>query len=93
MERCGTVLADLRGWEVPHDARPRILRTSLLNYARLMVVTANTYTGPRAYAGLASSYGELITENWESLNDEQWAERVQTQPFPEAPWMSGVLAE
>ncbi len=62
-------------------------------YARLMVVTANTCTGPRAYAGLASSYGELITEKWERLDDEQWAKRMTTEPFPEAAWMSSVLAE
>ena len=31
-------------------------------YARLMVVTADTCTGPRAYAGLVSSYYEEVTE-------------------------------
>jgi hypothetical protein len=62
-------------------------------YARLMVVTANTCTGPRAYVGLASSYGELITEDWERLDDDQWAQRIGSQPFPEAPWMGGVLAQ
>jgi hypothetical protein len=62
-------------------------------YARLMVVTANTCTGPRAYAGLASSYGEVITDNLERLTDQQWAQRVTTRPFPEVAWMSSVLAQ
>ncbi len=33
-------------------------------YARLMVLTANTCTGPRAYAGLVSSYHEDITQDF-----------------------------
>jgi len=60
---------------------------------RLMVVTANTCSGPRAYAGLAFSYGEKITANLERLTDEDWAESVQLEPFPDVPWMAPVLAE
>jgi len=60
---------------------------------RLMVVTVETCQGPRAYAGLAYSYGELITENWERLNDDDWTTRIMTSPFPDVPWMSEVLAE
>jgi hypothetical protein len=36
-----------------------------LGQPRLMVVTANTCGGPRAYVGLAFSYGELITNGWQ----------------------------
>jgi hypothetical protein len=60
---------------------------------RLMVVTANTCSGPRAYAGLAFSYGEKATENLQRLNDQDWAPMVETGPFPDVPWMSPVLAE
>jgi hypothetical protein len=60
---------------------------------RLMVVTANTCTGPRAYVGLATSYAELITERYQRLNDEQWAEKIATQPFPDATWMSDVAVQ
>ena len=60
---------------------------------RLMVVTVETCQGPRAYAGLAYSYGELITDNWERLNDDDWSTRIMASPFPDVPWMSEVLAE
>ncbi len=59
---------------------------------RLMVVTANTCEGPRAYAGLAFAYGELIKEDWERLNDDEWAQEIASG-FPDVPWMSDVLAQ
>ena len=49
-------------------------------YARLMVVVAETCSGPRAYAGLASSYHEHITENFTRLADEEWELLVGEQP-------------
>jgi hypothetical protein len=58
---------------------------------RLMVVSADTCTGPRAYAGLAFAYGERITENWERLNDQEWLQYVATSPFPDPDWMAPVL--
>lgn len=60
---------------------------------RLMVVTADSCQGPRAYVGLASSYGELITEKWERLNDSEWATTISQAPFPDAPWMNPLLSE
>jgi hypothetical protein len=43
---------------------------------RLMVVTADTCQGARAYAGPVFSYHELITEDWLRLDDAEWSERV-----------------
>jgi len=60
---------------------------------RLMVVTANTCTGPRAYAGLAFAYGEKVTSGLERLNDEEWSAKLEQEPFPDVPWMDPVLAE
>jgi hypothetical protein len=60
--------------------------------ARLMVVTANTCQGPRAYAGLASSYFELITDNYKRLDDPTWAQQVRVLRPPEVPWMSDLVA-
>jgi len=60
---------------------------------RLMVVTVDTCSGPRAYTGLAFAYGERITDNWLRLNDEQWASDISTGPFPDVTWMSDVLAQ
>jgi len=59
--------------------------------ARLMVVTADTCVGPRAYVGLASSYFEHITENYERLDDETWAEQISTTTPPDVPWMTDLV--
>ncbi len=60
---------------------------------RLMVVTVDSCQGPRAYAGLAFSYGEKITENWTRLNDTKWSDELAKNPFPDVSWMSNVLAK
>ena len=64
---------------------------------RLMVVTANTCSGPRAYAGVAFSYGEVVTDDLKRLTDEEWLAKISAQgsqePFPDVAWMSPVLAE
>jgi hypothetical protein len=62
-------------------------------YARGMVITVNTCSGPRAYAGLASSYAEKVTEGWKRLNDQEWSTEIQAGPFPDVPWMARVLSD
>jgi hypothetical protein len=69
----------------------RILHVGTGN-ARLMVATIETCNGPRAYAGLAASYGQLVEEKWKRLTDPEWAARLGKEPFPDPPWMSDVLA-
>lgn len=59
--------------------------------ARLMVVTADTCVGPRAYVGLASSYFEQITENYERLDDETWAADIMQTTPPDVPWMTDLV--
>lgn len=56
---------------------------------RLMVVVAEGCSGPRAYAGLASSYRELVTNDFERLNDEAWKGVWSKQPEP--PWMRDLV--
>jgi hypothetical protein len=58
---------------------------------RLMVVTADTCTGPRAYVGLASSYFERITENFDRLTDERWKDELVRATPPDVPWMQNVV--
>jgi len=58
---------------------------------RLMVVTVDTCDGPRAYAGLASSYGMRITENWERYTDDEWQIAIGGG-FPDVAWMNDVFA-
>jgi hypothetical protein len=57
--------------------------------ARLMVVIAEGCSGPRAYAGLASSYHEVVTDDFERLTDEEWSPTAYTAPDP--PWLDDVL--
>lgn len=58
--------------------------------ARPMVVIADGCNGPRAYAGLASSYYEVITSNFERMTDEDWA-RTGLSAAREPAWMSDVV--
>lgn len=57
--------------------------------ARFMVVVAETCSGPRAYAGLASSYQELVTSNFERLDDEAWEARFRDEP--DVPWAAELV--
>ncbi|MBM4363361.1 MAG: DUF3160 domain-containing protein, partial [Deltaproteobacteria bacterium] len=59
--------------------------------AHLMVVTANTCDGPRAYAGLAGSYYEKTTEQFERLTDEIWKKSFSGEEPPRPAWISDVL--
>jgi len=60
-------------------------------YPRLLTVTIDTCAGPRAYAGMAYSYHEVITNNFERLNDETWSASASTAP--EVPWVEGIGAK
>jgi len=56
---------------------------------QLMVVIAEGCSGPRAYAGLASTYREKITENFKRLDDEAWLYANTGQP--QVPWMRDLV--
>ena len=58
---------------------------------RLMVVTVDTCSGPRAYAGLVSSYFERITEGFERLNDQEWAAELSQGTPPDASWAQPII--
>lgn len=63
-------------------------------WPRLMVMTVDTCAGPRAYAGVVSSYHEVVTKDLERLTDQTWARRFPPdQPGPEdVPWMRDLIA-
>ncbi len=64
-------------------------------YAREIVVTTNSCTGPRAYMGLVGSYYEMITENYQRLTDEDWQALftgLTGSPAPDVPWMTDLIA-
>lgn len=67
---------------------PQVLHVAT-GYPRLMVVTTDTCNGPRAYAGPAFAYHELVT-GLERLNDEQWAPLATQQPA-EVPWVDSIV--
>jgi hypothetical protein len=58
---------------------------------RLMVVTVNTCNGPRAYAGLASSYFERTTERYDRLDDTRWAREIETANPADPAWLAPVV--
>jgi len=68
----------------------RVLHVGTGN-ARLMVVTADSCTGPRAYAGLAFSYYEKVTEDFDRLTDERWAKEVNSPDNADVPWMRDLF--
>jgi hypothetical protein len=60
--------------------------------ARLMVVTVESCTGPRAYVGLASSYFERVTDDFARMTDEEWASELIDATPPDVPWMSDLVS-
>lgn len=59
---------------------------------RLLVVTAETCSGPRAYVGLASSYFETVTEDFQRLTDEEWsAALLEAGHPPDVPWLQDLI--
>jgi hypothetical protein len=58
-----------------------------------MVVTAETCSGPRAYAGLASAYSETTTDNFQRLQDSDWVHMLMppSSPPPDVRWMSDLV--
>ena len=58
---------------------------------RVLVVVAEGCSGPRAYAGLASSYREKTTNDFERLDDPTWA--AEWRGEPEVPWMQDLVAK
>jgi hypothetical protein len=58
---------------------------------RLMVVTVDTCSGPRAYAGPVSSYFETVTGDFKRLTDEEWARSVLEATPADVSWMKDLI--
>jgi len=58
---------------------------------RIMVVTADTCTGPHAYVGLVSSYFEETTDAFQRLNDMDWLNRIMPAPPADVSWLSDIV--
>ncbi len=59
---------------------------------RLMVVTADPCGTPQAYVGVASSYFEQVTENFQRKTDEEWQKDIQAVTPADVPWMSDLVS-
>ena len=38
-----------------------------------------------------SSYGELVTHDFERLTDEQWRDRIKNGPLGTPPWLDEIV--
>jgi hypothetical protein len=86
------VIADVHTQPTDEGGNPvgRVLHVGT-GMPRLMVVTADTCTGPRAYVGLASSYFERITENFDRLDDKRWKDSIVSATPEDVPWMKNIV--
>jgi hypothetical protein len=57
---------------------------------RLMIMTAETCVGPRAYVGLASAYHEKLTTGFKRMTDQEWKEELKTFPA-DVEWMKEIV--
>ena len=70
---------------------PSVLHVGTGN-ARLIVMTRETCAGPRAYAGMVSSYHELLEPGLTRLDDSTWAARITAGGAPgPVPWLADAL--
>ncbi|MEO7094776.1 MAG: DUF3160 domain-containing protein [Polyangiales bacterium] len=60
---------------------------------RLMAITirhdGGTHT--QTYRGLVSSYGELVTSDFERLTDQEWRDRIGKGPMGTPPWLDEIV--
>ncbi len=58
---------------------------------RMMVVTVDSCEGPRAYAGVVSSYFEHITTDFNRLTDQRWSSLLYSSPPADVAWMQELV--
>lgn len=59
-------------------------------YPRPIIVSVDTCVGPRAYAGVVSSYHEHLEPGLSRLDDEEWLQE-RLDEAKEVPWLEPVL--
>jgi hypothetical protein len=58
-----------------------------------MVVTVDSCSGPRAYAGVISTYREVLEPGLTRLTDSAWKTRVVQPNLPVVPWLAPLLGK
>jgi hypothetical protein len=79
------------GGDVPVSRNASVLHVAT-GLPRLMVVTVDSCNGPRAYAGIISSYQEKRQDGLRRWTDEEWKQEVDGNS-PVVPWLEPVLGE
>jgi uncharacterized protein DUF3160 len=79
------------GGDLPVSREPSVLHVAT-GYPRLMLVTVDSCSGPRAYAGYVFGYHELRPRGLTRFTDEEWEQRLSSGDLPrEVPWLQPVL--
>ena len=60
-----------------------IIRRSISLVFVMIVVSMFVFYLMSLVPGGPFSYGERVTENWERLNDQEWAQSINSDPFPD----------
>jgi hypothetical protein len=76
------------GGQVPPRG-PSVLHVGT-GYPRPIIVSVDTCVGPRAYAGVVSSYHEHIEPGLSRLTDSEWLEQ-RVNSAAEVPWLAPAL--
>jgi len=58
---------------------------------RLMYVTVDGCNGPRAYAGVVSSYFEKTTTGLQRLTDQEWSTQIRSTPPADVSWVANLV--
>ena len=78
------------GGDLPVARGPSVLHVGT-GMPRRIVVTVDSCQGPRAYAGVVSSFHEVLEQGLNRLTDDEWKQRVYQEPV--APWLAPLLGE
>jgi len=58
---------------------------------RPMIVSVDTCTGPRSYAGIVFAYHEHLEPGLRRLTDDEWLQQIIPSPPADVPWLEPVL--
>lgn len=80
------------GGVLPVSRPPSVLHVGT-GLPRLMLMTVDTCEGPRAYAGVVSSYHEVLKEGLTRLTDDEWkSELLSPMGVADVNWMEPLLS-
>jgi hypothetical protein len=78
------------GGPLPVTRSPTVLHVGT-GLPRAMIVTIDTCDGPRAYAGVISTYHQFLAPGLTRLTDALWKSDPRVNKTPESPWLAPVF--